>query len=130
MNIEQLLLIIILMYILFNAYNVTERMENKKDKEKDKEKEDSNNWWIWLIVIGVIVIFVVIIIGYYINKETKTISSESGMHSFDNSNEVFERSMGEYPTANDLVGKRRYNCGEECNGLVGSEWQACYSHCL
>jgi len=129
MNIEQLLLIIILMYILFNAYNVTERMENKKDKEKDKEK-DSNNWWIWLIVIGVIVIFVVIIIGYYINKETKSISSESGIHSFDNSNEVFERSMGEYPTANDLVGKRRYNCGEECNGLVGSEWQACYSQCL
>jgi len=129
MNIEQLLLIIILMYILFNAYNVTERMENKKDKEKDKEK-DSNNWWIWLIVIGVIVIFVVIIIGYYINKETKSISSESGIHSFDNSNEVFERSMGEYPTANDLVGKRRYNFGEECNGLVGSEWQECYSQCL
>lgn len=129
MNIEQLLLIIILMYILFNAYNVTERMENKKDKEKDKEK-DSNNWWIWLIVIGVIVIFVVIIIGYYINKETKSISSESGIHPFDNSNEVFERSMGEYPTANDLVGKRRYNCGEECNGLVGSEWQECYSQCL
>ena len=32
MNIEQILLIIVLMYILFNGYNITERMENKGEK--------------------------------------------------------------------------------------------------
>ena len=142
MNIEQLLLIIILMYILFNGYNITERMENKEDKgnenkdNEDKENENkknegSNNWLLWLVVVGVIILILLGIFFYFRSNptisDTHSATTNLDYPQMEISPEVYETVSG-YPTRQRMKADKLFDCSNNCTGA--DNWNECYRRCL
>ena len=146
MNIEQILLIIVLMYILFNGYNITERMENKEDKRnenkdnenedkgnenKNKKNEDSNNWLLWLIVAGVIILILLGIFFYFRSNpnisDTHSATTNLDYPQMGIGPEVYETVSG-YPTRQRMKADKLFDCSNNCTGA--DNWNECYRRCL
>jgi len=133
MNIEQILLIIVLMYILFNGYNITERMENKEDKgneNKNKKNEDSNNL-LWLIVVGVIILILLGIFFYFRSNptisDTHSATTNLNYPQMGIGPEVYETVSG-YPTRQRMKADKLFDCSNNCTGA--DNWNECYQRCL